>query len=192
MTADEAEWVEVRSRADLRRWLAAQHAASPSAWLVTFKKHHPDHLAFGEAVEELLCWGWVDSAVRGVDADRMRHLITPRASGSAWSAVNKAKVERARSRGAMTPAGEAAIRAAMENGMWSFLDDVERLEVPGDLAAALSEAGARAMWDGWPRSVRRGTLEWIKTARRAATRSGRIAETAAAASEGRRPKPFMR
>jgi uncharacterized protein YdeI (YjbR/CyaY-like superfamily) len=192
LVADGADWVEVRSRAELRAWLALNHDRGGSAWLVTFKRHHDAYLPFGEAVEELLCWGWVDSAVRAVDADRMRHLISPRDPGSAWSAVNKAKVERARATGAMTEAGEQAIRRAVETGMWAFLDDVERLEVPDDLAAALAAAGTRDAWDGWPKSVRRGTLEWIKSARRAPTRARRISEVVAAAAEGRRPKPFTR
>ncbi|MEL6888831.1 MAG: hypothetical protein AAFO86_08985 [Pseudomonadota bacterium] len=85
-------------------------------------------------MEELLCWGWVDSVTRRVDHERSSYRISPRNPNSAWSAVNKAKVAAARASGAMTPAGEALIAAAKANGMWHFLDDVERLEVPDDLA----------------------------------------------------------
>lgn len=184
--------VEVRSRADLRAWLASNHAGHGSVWLVTWKKHTDHYVPFGDLVEELLCWGWVDSRTRGVDADRSSVLIAPRNPRSAWSAVNKAKVEAARVSGAMTPAGEALIAAALANGMWSFLDDVERLEVPDDLGAALEAAGQRATWDGWPRSVRRGTLEWIKTARTGATRAKRIADVTGSAMQGLRPSPFRR
>ena len=183
--------VEVRSRADLRAWLSESHDKSTSVWLVTWKKHTDHYVPFGELVEELLCWGWVDSRTRGVDADRSSVLIAPRNPKSAWSAVNKAKVEAARAAGAMTPAGEALIAAAQAGGMWNFLDDVERLERPGDLEAALGMAGLDA-WDAWPRSVRRGALEWIKTAKTEPTREKRIAEVAAAAREGRRPAPFSR
>ena len=102
--------------------------------------------------------------------------ISPRSPRSAWSGVNKAHAGAARAEGRMTPAGEAAIAAAQANGMWSFLDDVERLEVPDDLAQALGPA--RAAWDAYPDTVKRGTLEWIKTARRAPTRE--------------RPTPFAR
>jgi len=190
MSAD-APWVEIRTRDALRDWLADHHASAGSVWLVTFKKPHPAYLPFGEAVEELICWGWIDSAVRGVDADRMRHLISPRKPGSAWSAVNKAIVARMRAAGRMQPAGEAAVARAVANGMWTFLDDVERLEVPPDLAVALDGA-PRAVWDAYPRSVKRGVLEWIKQAKTAPTRAKRVAETAGAAAQGQRPKPFAR
>ena len=188
--AEHHERIEVRSRADLRAWLASNHGQTQSVWLVTWKKHTGHYVPFMDLVEELLCWGWVDSQTRGVDADRSSVLIAPRSPKSAWSAVNKAKVAAARASGAMTPAGEALIAAAQVSGMWAFLDDVERLERPGDLTAAL---GALVeVWEGWPRSVKRGTLEWIKTAKTAGTRKKRIAETVAAAREGRRPAPFMR
>ena len=147
-------------------------------------------MPFGELVEELLCWGWVDSRTRGVDADRKSVLVAPRNPKSAWSAVNKGLVEAARASGAMTPAGEALIDAAKANGMWGFLDDVERLERPHDLDAAL---GARVTgWEAWPRSVKRGTLEWIKTAKTGPTRARRIADVVDSLDAGLRPSPFRR
>jgi uncharacterized protein YdeI (YjbR/CyaY-like superfamily) len=175
----------VKSRAELRAWLAEHHRRTESVWLVTFKKHTPHYLDYGEMIEELLCWGWIDSQTRSVDDHRTSVLIAPRNPKSAWSAINKEKVDAARASGVMTPAGEALAAAARANGMWTFLDDVERLEVPHDLGQALTEAGANATWDGCPRSVKRATLEWIKSAKTA-----RIAETAASAAQGLRPKPF--
>lgn len=186
----EAEMVTVASRAELRTWLAEHHVQTDSIWLATYKAHHPDHLPWGEAVEELLCWGWVDAVVRRVDDDRSAHRVAPRRPGSAWSAVNKRLVAEARASGAMTPAGEAAISAAQANGMWTFLDDVEAGIVPDDLDAALGDL--RAVWDDWPRSVRRGTLEWIKTAKTAPTRAKRVADVVASARDGLRPSPFRR
>ena len=182
--------VTVASRADLRAWLAAHHAQGEGVWLATHKRHHPDHLPWTEAVEELLCWGWVDAVTQKVDADRSAHLVAPRRPGSAWSRVNKDLAARARASGAMTPAGEAAIAAARANGMWEWLDDVEDGVVPDDLAAALGDL--RAAWDGWPRSVTRGTLEWIKSAKTAPTRARRIADVRASAAAGLRPSPFRR
>lgn len=184
--------VEVRSIAELRAWLSENHAASGTVWLIYWKKHTPHFLPVAEIVAELLAWGWVDSVTRGVDADRAGIRISPRNPKSAWSALNKALVERLRAEGRMTPAGEAAVARAQENGMWEFLDDVDRLEVPTDLAAALEAAGARAAWEGYPPSVRRGTLEWIKTARRPDTRAARIEGTAQNARAGLRPPPFLR
>lgn len=187
----DAPRIEFTSRAALRDWLAANHADSGSVWAVTYKKHHAHYLAFGEVVEELMCWGWVDSSVRGVDADRMMHLISPRKESSAWSAVNKDIVARMRASGQMTPAGEAKIAAAEANGMWAFLDDVERLERPDDLEVALGPARIDA-WEAYPRSVKRGTLEWIKTAKTEPTRAKRIADVVESIDAGLRPSPFRR
>ena len=187
----EDDIVTVCTRAQLRKWLKENHKVrTGNLWLATFKKHHPDYLPWIEAVEELLCWGWVDAQVAGLDADRMKHRIAPRRETSAWSAVNKEIVERMRAEGRMTEAGEAKIAAAMANGMWNFLDDVERLEVPGDLAQALGTH--RKIWDSYPRSVKRGTLEWIKTAKTAPTRARRIDDVAQSAAANLRPSIFRR
>ena len=186
----EAQSVEVRSRAELRDWLSQNHATSGTVWLVLWKKHTPYYIDFGDVVSELLCWGWIDSVTRAVDADRSSYRISPRNPKSAWSAVNKAKIEEARAGGQMTAAGESLISAAKANGMWSFLDDVERLERPHDLNEALVDLIDE--WQAYPRSVKRGTLEWIKTAKTARTRSKRIADVVESLRAGQRPNPFRR
>ena len=181
MTAADAEHVEVASLDDLRTWLSANHTQPASVWVVTYKKPQPSYFAWGEVVEELLCWGWIDSAVRGIDEARFKHLISPRKESSAWSAVNKAIVARMREAGRMQAAGEAKIAAAEANGMWTFLDDVEALVVPDDLAEAIGDH--RGVWEGWSRSIRRAWLEKIKTAKTAPTRAKRIATCAEAARD---------
>jgi uncharacterized protein YdeI (YjbR/CyaY-like superfamily) len=192
MTAKDAPILTIRTRADLRTWLAANHATHGSVWLATYKKHHPDYLAYEPVVEELLCWGWIDSVTRTLDADLSMILISRRNPKSAWSAINKAHVLRARASGAMTAAGEALIATAQANGMWAFLDDVERLEVPPDLAAALEVSGTTAFWTALPRSIKRGTLEWLKTAKTLETREKRIADITGSAAQNLRPSPFRR
>ncbi len=180
--------VEVKTLTDLHNWLARNHSQTQSVWLLTYKKHTPHYISYGDAIDELLCWGWVDSRTLRIDDDKSGMLISPRNPKSAWSAVNKDKVEHMRAAGRMQPAGEALIEAAHKNGMWSFLDDVERLEVPADLAEALGDM--IKLWDAWPRSVKRGSLEWIKTAKRAETRQNRIDDVVTSARTGVRPKPF--
>lgn len=182
--------VTVRSRAALRAWLEENHGQAEGVWLATYKKHHPDYLPWLEAIEELICFGWIDAVVQKVDEDRSAHLVAPRKASSAWSAVNKEIVARMRAEGLMAKAGEAAISVAEANGMWVFLDDVERLEVPEDLAAALGDL--RDVWEEYPRSVKRGTLEWIKTAKTAPTRDKRIADVVESAGAGLRPSVFRR
>ena len=188
--AEQLERIVIHDMKDLHNWLRLNHAERTSVWLITGKKHTAYYLSYDEIIDTLLCWGWVDSRTLKVDEDWRGLLIAPRNPKSAWSAINKGKVARLRAEGRMTPAGEALVTAAQANGMWDFLDDVERLEVPQDLAEALG--GLHAVWDAWPRSVKRGTLEWIKTAKQVQTRAKRIAHVAEAAAEGQRPAPFRR
>lgn len=190
--ADDAPILTIRTRAELRDWLVANHATSRAVWLASYKKHHPDYLAYEPQVEELLCWGWIDSVTRALDADRSMILVAPRNPKSAWSAINKAHVDRARASGAMTPAGEAKIAAAQANGMWDFLNDVDALIDPPDLTEALAATGTAGFWAAQPRSIRRGTLEWIKMAKTPETRARRIRDVTESAAQGKRPSPFRR
>lgn len=190
--ADDAPVIPIRSRADLRDWLAANHATAGTVWLAVFRKHHPGYLPYETIVEELLCWGWIDSLPRALDEDRSLLMIAPRNPKSAWSAINKAHVDRARASGAMTPAGEAKIAIAQANGMWDFLNDVDALIDPPDLIEALSATGTKDFWSAQPRSIRRGTLEWIKTAKSPETRAKRIKDVTDSAAAGLRPSLFRR
>jgi uncharacterized protein YdeI (YjbR/CyaY-like superfamily) len=184
--------MEVTSRAQLRAWLEVNHADSGSLWLVTWKKQDPDrHLSYDAIVEEALCFGWVDSLPRKLDTDRSMLLLSRRKAGSAWSAANKARVARLTEAGEMAPAGLAAVAAAKADGSWCFLDDVERLEIPPDLANALAKhPEAMKHFAAFPRSVRRGILEWIKQAKRVQTRQKRVAEAASLARLNKRANQF--
>jgi uncharacterized protein YdeI (YjbR/CyaY-like superfamily) len=134
----------------------------------------------------------VDSLPRSLNERRSLLMAAPRNLRSAWSAINKAHVAAARESGAMTPAGEAKVAAAQANGMWDALNEVEALVVPEDLETALAAAGARATWDAFPRTVKRGSLEQVAMAKTPATRAARIAEIADSAMQGLRPKWFRR
>ena len=191
---DHLEQVEVKSRAQLRDWLAANHTQTASIWLVTYKKAVPDwHVPYDAIVEECLCFGWVDSLTRAKDDTRAMLLLAPRKVRSAWSGTNKRRVDRLMAAGLMEPAGLAMVQAAKANGMWTFLDDVEALIAPPDLVEALgSYPDATRHWEAFPRSARRGILEWIKQARTAQTRSKRIGETARLAQDNVRANQFRR
>lgn len=185
MTADRLARVAVRSQAELRAWLAANHAQAESIWLVTWKKCHAAHVTYGAIVDEVLCFGWVDSRPRRLDDARTMVLLSPRRAGSAWSGVNKARVERLLAAGPMAPAGLAAIERAKADGSWTRLDGASALTEPPELLAALA-GPALAAWRGFPPSHRRANLEWIAQAKRAETRSARIAEIARRAALGER------
>jgi len=179
--------VEVASRDEWRDWLARNHAGSGSIWLVTHKKAAGDrHLPYEAIVEEALAFGWIDSRPAKLDAERSMLLISPRKPGSAWSRANKERVERLLAEGRMALAGLAAVEAAKADGSWNALDEVERLAIPPDLAAALAaQPPAEANFAAFPRSAKRGILEWIGSARRPETRAKRVAVTVAEAAAGR-------
>lgn len=184
---DELPLLEPNSRAEWRQWLAANHQSSAGVWLAVGKKGGTrTSLRYDDAVEEALCFGWIDSTVRKLDADRFRGLYTPRRPGSNWSPSNKARIERLTSAGLMMPAGLAAVATAKANGSWTLLDEIEALVIPDDLELALAATPNAA--DGFaalPQSQRKIALYWIATAKRPETRARRIAETIAAAADGR-------
>jgi uncharacterized protein YdeI (YjbR/CyaY-like superfamily) len=167
------------SRAEWRRWLAANPDRHEGLWVVYRKKSSSlDGPVYGELVEEALCFGWIDSQSRRVDGDRMMQWFSPRRKGGLWSALNKERIERLLRAGLMTERGKFAIEVAKADGSWSQTDEVDALIVPTDLqdafgAAPDAEAAFRALLD----SAKKQTLWWIHTAKRPATRANRIEET---------------
>lgn len=180
--------IEVTSVEDLRAWLEENHDRAHSVWLVTYKKHVTSkHVPYDALVEEALCFGWVDSQPRALDADRSMRLLSPRRRGSGWSAVNKRRIARLAEAGRLHPAGLAKIEAAKADGSWNRLDAVESLSVPSDLAdALLSHPPASDNFSAFPPSSRRSILEWIAQAKKPETRAKRIGETARLAARNRR------
>jgi uncharacterized protein YdeI (YjbR/CyaY-like superfamily) len=188
MPAPKGELFHPLSRAEWRAWLEANHTRTAGVWLVTFKKATgKPRVEYDEAVEEALCFGWVDSKPNKLDDERSLLWFAPRKGGTGWSKPNKERVARMLAEGKMAPAGLAKVEAAKADGTWSLLDDVEMLTIPPDLSAALAALPpAAANFDAFPRSARRGILEWILQAKRPETRAARIAETAALAAENKR------
>lgn len=185
--------LHVTTRSAWRAWLAEHHATSPGVWLVTFKRGKGPAPSYDDVVEEALCFGWIDSQVRALDADRGQQLMTPRRPGGTWALSNKARVERLTAAGLMTPAGLAAVEAAKASGAWVLLDAVESLVEPPDLGAALDDVpAARAAWDGFPPGARKQLLHWVLSAKREQTRANRVATVVAEAAQGRRAGPAAR
>jgi uncharacterized protein YdeI (YjbR/CyaY-like superfamily) len=185
--------VHVESRDELREWLQAQGADSPSIWLVTWKRatNRPAP-SYDEIVEEALCFGWIDSTARTIDDERSALRLSRRKPGSGWSRSNKVRLERLEREGRMTDAGRAVVDRARADGSWELLDAVENLEVPDDLAAALAaRPGAAEQFDAFPRGEKRRLLEWIVQAKRPDTRRRRVEETAAAAERGERANQWI-
>ena len=182
--------VQPGSLAEWRDWLSQNHGRGSGVWLVTWRAgSNGPRITYEESVEQALCFGWVDSKGRSLDAERTMLWFAPRKRGSGWARTNKARIERLTAAGLMAPAGLAVIEAAKADGSWTLLDDVENLVVPDDLAAAFAaHPPAREHWDAFPRSARRATLEWIVQAKRAETRAKRVAEAAEKAQANERAR----
>jgi len=186
--------LQPRDRDEWRAWLAANHTRPTGAWVVMDRRATEAAMVpYVEAVEEALCFGWIDSKVVKLDAERTLQWFSPRRPRGTWARSNKERVERLTAEGRMTPAGLAVIEQAKRDGTWTLLDDVEDLVVPDDLAAAFDAAPpARANWDAFSRSARRAILVWIVQAVRPETRAARVAETARRAALGEKanePRP---
>jgi len=157
-------------------------------WLVTWRKASGRPvLTYEDAVSEALAFGWVDSKGGKLDDERTMLWFTARKKRSGWARPNKRRVADLEAAGLMTDAGRRVAEAAKADGSWTMLDDVGDLVVPADLAAAFDAVpGSREQWEAFPRSARRGILEWIVQARTAPTRAQRIADTAEKAGRGER------
>lgn len=189
----EHEQVEVRSRADLRDWLSANHGQAESIWLVIYKKPSPWHVRYGDIVDEVLCFGWIDSQPRLLDGACSMLRLSPRKPKSGWSKVNKDRIERLIADGLMAAPGLARIEEAKRSGAWTLLDAASSEALPPDLIEALSRhPGAEQNFMSFPPSTRRATLEWITLARRPETRAARIEQTASLAARGERANQWRK
>lgn len=173
------ERVEIESVTQLREWLLVNHGREESVWLVTYKKHIPDkHVPWEDIVDEGLCFGWIDSLPRKLDADRSMRLFSPRRTGSPWSRRNKTRVAILLAAGRMAPSGLAVIEKAKQDGSWTIYDEVDDLIIPQDLLAELSQnQAAEQNFGSFSDSSKKNILWWIKSAKSSATRDMRIKET---------------
>ena len=165
-------------RAALRAWLQENHQSSTGVWVIYYKKESgKQRLIYSDAVDEALCFGWIDSVINPLDNERYKQLFTPRKPNSEWSAVNKKKLERLSAEGQMQAAGLAVIQVAKQNGSWSKIDEVEALTVPEELATRLEASpNAKKNFEAFSRSVKKMYLHWLNSAKRSETRAARLTE----------------
>ena len=176
------------SLADWRAWLAENYASSKGVWLVTYKKATGlPRVEYDHAVEEALCWGWIDSVTKGLDDQKSALYYSPRKKGSGWSRINKERLVGLERDGRIQPPGRAVLDAAKADGSWTKLDEVELGVIPADLAAEFTlYPFAAERFAAFPWSARRGILEWIVQAKTPPTRKKRIEETARLAQDNLR------
>ncbi len=183
--SDQYERVHVPDRAGWRAWLEQNHATATGVWLVIVKKATGEpRVDYAEAVEEALCFGWIDSTGNQLDDERSLLFFAPRRPKSNWSKLNKQRVEKLMAQELMAPAGLAKIEVAKSNGTWNALDAVIEGVIPDDLQAALdAHETAKGYFTAFPPSTKRAILEWILNAKRPETRAKRIEETVRLAAD---------
>ena len=142
---------------------------------------------YPEAVEEAICFGWIDSTIYTLDDERGLQLFTPRKPRSGWTRLNRQRVDDMEAAGKMTDAGRRAVEVAKGNGWWTIYDPVEDLIEPDELKAALDkDAKARSAWDEFPPGAKKQMLWSVVSAFKQETRDRRVAEIVAKAAKGER------
>lgn len=185
--------VFAKDRQAWRRWLQINSDKQKAAWLIIYHKSADTKTVYyEEAVEEALCFGWIDSKPNKRDAESFYLFFSVRKPKSNWSKSNKIRVERLIKDGLMTSKGLAAIEAAKNNGGWTALDQVSELIMPKELSAALEQnKTAKKYFDSFPASVKRGIYEWIINAKRPETKAKRIEETVRLAEQNIRANQYQ-
>jgi uncharacterized protein YdeI (YjbR/CyaY-like superfamily) len=174
---------------ELRAWLEQHHAAATELWLGYYKKAAGrETITWAQAVEEALCFGWIDGKLQGIDELRYRQRFTPRRRDSNWSAVNVAKIAELREQGKMTPAGEAAFAARREDRTAVYTYERRDEAAFGEEQETTFRASKKAWeWFGEQSpSYRHLATFWVVSAKRPNTRARRLATLIECSAEGRR------
>lgn len=180
------------SAADFRAGLEEHHQSETELWMGLHKKHVADRgLTWEEAVPQALCYGWIDSVSQRIDDDARRQRWTPRKSGSNWSKVNIAHVERLSAEGLMRPAGLAAYekRRADRSGVYSFEQAGGELPPSYDALLRADPEAASFCYERATASYRKVCIHWVLSAKQQATRDRRMAELVSDCAAGRLIKP---
>ena len=183
---------QFKDRAQWRAWLAANHGTAKQMWLIIHKKHTGVRgLTYVDALEEALCFGWIDGILKRIDDRKHTIRFCPRRKNSIWSEQNKKRVARLIEEGRMTQAGLAKIDEAKANGEWDKAAVREDITVvPEELTRALAgNEKARLNLDRLAPSYRRQFIYWVAIAKRPETRRKRIEETIELLVRKKKPGP---
>lgn len=190
MTGKEVKVFCPESTQQWRAWLQENHDTENAVWVIFYKnKSQNPIISWSDAVDEALCFGWIDSIAKPIDEEKFMRFFSRRKPKSVWSRINKQKVERLISAGLMTKKGIESIEVARENGSWTILDDAESLIIPADLETELEKKpNAKSYFLSLSKSDKKNILQWIVLAKRAETRQRRIVEIAEIAAQNLKPK----
>jgi uncharacterized protein YdeI (YjbR/CyaY-like superfamily) len=170
--------IQCKNRAEWRLWLENNHISVKEIWLIYYKKHtKKETVNYNEAVEEALCFGWIDSTVKRIDDETYMQRYTPRKTKSIWSLVNKNRVIKLIEQKKMTKAGLALVEIAKKNGEWDKAYSTQKdIELPDYLEAALKKnPKALTNFLNFAQSYRNQYINWVTNAKRTETREKRIA-----------------
>jgi uncharacterized protein YdeI (YjbR/CyaY-like superfamily) len=190
MSNKEIETYCPKSQIEWRQWLEKNHQSKQSVWLIYYtKKSTIPSLSWSEAVDEALCFGWIDSTRKTIDDFSFIQFFSKRKPKSNWSKINKEKVKQLIDSKKMTKAGYESIETAKQNGYWTILDEVEDLIIPNDLEIAFEKhKGSKDYFLGLSKSARKIILSWIVLAKLQETRQKRIDEVVESAGQNLKPK----
>ena len=175
---DQYKQYYAKDRKAWRRWLEKNHAKAPGVWLVYYKKDSDKtRVPYADAVEEALCFGWIDSTQRPRDEESSMQLFTPRKPKSNWSRLNKERVEKLEKEGLMTDAGREKITVAKENGSWTKLDNIENFIIPADLEKAFTRnKTAKNNFEAMSKTAKKEFLFWLDNTKKDDVRKQRVAD----------------
>jgi uncharacterized protein YdeI (YjbR/CyaY-like superfamily) len=184
---DRADVLVFSTAADFRAWLEEHHATDSEAWIGYYRRGVPKtSQTYDEAVDQALCFGWIDGITYRVDDEVTTNRFTPRRKGSYWSAINIAKVERLQAAGMMADAGMRAFDARDTSARAPYSYENRPSDLPAEMLARLSaNDAARAYWEGQSPSYRRAVAFWVTSAKQEATRERRFTQLLADCEAGR-------
>ena len=190
----EPKIVYARTRKTWRAWLQKNHQKEKSVWLIIHNKNSTTKCVnYEEAVEESLCFGWVDSIAKKRDDESHMQYFSQRKAKSNWSKSNKERVARLIEQGLMRPSGQAMIDLAKKSGTWTVLEKVQRSIIPEDLKILLLKNKiAEKYFQAFPPSSKRIILEWIQNAKKPETRKQRIKQTVLLAAKNLRANHYTK
>jgi uncharacterized protein YdeI (YjbR/CyaY-like superfamily) len=181
------------TRAAWRKWLQANHRKKDSTWLIIYHKgSETPSVYYDEAVEEALCFGWIDSVKNKRDHESAYQYFGKRKPGSKWSKLNKERVRKLMKAGKIHKSGLAMIDLAKKTGTWTALDEIEKMVMPPDLAKHFKRSKtALRNFEAFPPSTKKAIYHWIISARQEATRTKRVIETVRLAEKNVRANQWV-
>lgn len=186
--------IYMKDRQTWRNWLEQNHSLSSGIWVVYDKKKDGKQpLSYDDLVEEVLCFGWIDSLPRARNQTQTSHYVCPRKPKSPWSRLNKQRIEKLIDTNLMRESGMKLIQQAQQDGSWSVYDPVVNMEVPDDLEKALSSnKQAKTHFYAFTPSVLKPLIWHVMCAKRPETRAKRIEQIVSAAERNENPLEFKR